>query len=368
MSINYTVRAGDTLYGIARRFGTSVERLLQVNNIANPNFIYIGQVLTIPEDGVPGVPDTAAENRETRLIDGLSYTIYTGDNWYRRGEEVLITLIKKNVTRRNITLTYRSGQRYDFVVRRGREEVWRWSRGRSFTQAISRVTLSPGESRVFRVTWNQRDNRGRQVAPGTYTITGFNTAERFARAGISITIGIRPEAAPTPEPTPTPTPSPEANILINPGFENWPDPAAAPVGWTGSNLYRTSLSRAGSFAAEMGAVHNARAELSQRVDIEPGRIYNLTWWSRENIQPGGVARYVLFVEVIYYNRAGQFVGRTEPSFSQEDIPEQSYQRYQLSTGRIPAGARVAEVKFTFEPSWSNNNTVKIDNVELRRVL
>ncbi len=371
MARTYTVRTGDTLYKIARRFGTSVESLLQANNIANPDVIYAGQVLTIPEEGVPGTPGGAAENRETRLIDGLLYTIDTGDNWYRQGEEVLITLVKKNVTARNITLSYRSSQRYDFVVRRGPErgEVWRWSRGRSFAQAISSVTLSPGESQVFRVTWDQRNNRGRQVAPGTFTVEGFNTAERFENTGISTTIRIRPEAAvPAPTPTPTATPCPEFNILLNPGFENWSDPATVPAGWTGSNLYRTSLSRSGNFAAEMGAVHNARAELSQTVDIEPGRIYNLTWWARENIQPGGVSRFTLFVEVVYYNRAGQFVGRTEPRFSQENIPDNSYRQYRLSTGRVPEGARAAEVKFIFEPSWSNNNTVKIDDVELRRLL
>ena len=31
---------------------------------------------------------------------------------------------------------------------------------------------------------------------------------------------------------------------------------------------------------------------------------------------------------------------------------------------ISAGARIAEVKFTFEPSGGNNNTVKIDSVEM----
>jgi LysM repeat protein len=44
----YTVRPGDTLYSIAWRFGTSVWAIASANGIANPNVIYVGQVLRIP--------------------------------------------------------------------------------------------------------------------------------------------------------------------------------------------------------------------------------------------------------------------------------------------------------------------------------
>ena len=43
----YVVQAGNTLSGIAARFGTTVQALAQLNNIANPNLIYVGQVLKI---------------------------------------------------------------------------------------------------------------------------------------------------------------------------------------------------------------------------------------------------------------------------------------------------------------------------------
>ncbi len=45
----YAVVAGDTLYAIARRFGTTVDALVKANNIANPNLIRVGQVLKIPK-------------------------------------------------------------------------------------------------------------------------------------------------------------------------------------------------------------------------------------------------------------------------------------------------------------------------------
>lgn len=44
---SYIVKRGDTLTQIARRYGTTVNRLAQINNIKNANKIYVGQVLFI---------------------------------------------------------------------------------------------------------------------------------------------------------------------------------------------------------------------------------------------------------------------------------------------------------------------------------
>ncbi len=46
--IYYSVRAGDTLAGIAYRFGTTVSAIVQANNIPNSRYIYVGQSLIIP--------------------------------------------------------------------------------------------------------------------------------------------------------------------------------------------------------------------------------------------------------------------------------------------------------------------------------
>ncbi len=54
----YTVQPGDTLYALARRFGVTVEAIVNANNIANPNLINVGQVLEIPGDGDGTQPPT----------------------------------------------------------------------------------------------------------------------------------------------------------------------------------------------------------------------------------------------------------------------------------------------------------------------
>ena len=43
----YTVQPGDSLYTIARRFNTTVPRLVRLNRLRNPNRIYPGQVLRL---------------------------------------------------------------------------------------------------------------------------------------------------------------------------------------------------------------------------------------------------------------------------------------------------------------------------------
>jgi LysM repeat protein len=64
----YTVKRGDNLTLIAARFGTTVSAIVQANNLQNPSFIYKGQELFIPGAVVPPVSGT-----------GVYYTVSPGD-------------------------------------------------------------------------------------------------------------------------------------------------------------------------------------------------------------------------------------------------------------------------------------------------
>jgi murein DD-endopeptidase MepM/ murein hydrolase activator NlpD len=44
----YTVKSGDNLYNIARKYGTSVDTLVRLNGIDNPSLLKVGQHLLIP--------------------------------------------------------------------------------------------------------------------------------------------------------------------------------------------------------------------------------------------------------------------------------------------------------------------------------
>lgn len=48
----YQVVAGDTLNSIANRFNTTVDELVSINNISNPNLILVGQILKLKRDNL----------------------------------------------------------------------------------------------------------------------------------------------------------------------------------------------------------------------------------------------------------------------------------------------------------------------------
>ncbi|HWQ41572.1 MAG TPA: LysM domain-containing protein, partial [Desulfosporosinus sp.] len=45
----YVVKKGDTIYKIAKRYGTTMQAIIKANNLRNPDLIYPGQILFIPE-------------------------------------------------------------------------------------------------------------------------------------------------------------------------------------------------------------------------------------------------------------------------------------------------------------------------------
>src|SRR5690554_4035011 len=46
----YTVRSGDTIYNIAKRYNTSLNAIIIANPEINPNLIHIGQQIVVPYD------------------------------------------------------------------------------------------------------------------------------------------------------------------------------------------------------------------------------------------------------------------------------------------------------------------------------
>lgn len=61
----YVVKNGDTLSGIASKYGTTYQKLAEYNNIENPNLIYAGQKIVIPTTDSSG---------------SITYTVQSGDN------------------------------------------------------------------------------------------------------------------------------------------------------------------------------------------------------------------------------------------------------------------------------------------------
>lgn len=74
-----------------------------------------------------------------------------------------------------LTLTFPSGQQFDFEIRNERgEAVYRWSDGKFFTLALTQLDLSPGEQ-TFAVEIPLSNKPGEAFAPGEYTLEGWLT-------------------------------------------------------------------------------------------------------------------------------------------------------------------------------------------------
>jgi len=62
----YKVAPGDNLSHIAKRFGTDVDTLLTLNDLSNPNQLFVGQVLDVPGQNIrnnaSAYPEMSAEN------------------------------------------------------------------------------------------------------------------------------------------------------------------------------------------------------------------------------------------------------------------------------------------------------------------
>ena len=68
----YTVVAGDTLWSIARRFGTTVEEIKRLNSLTS-DLLRVGEILKIPN----------VTNEETYFL----YTVVAGDTFFMRNNE-----------------------------------------------------------------------------------------------------------------------------------------------------------------------------------------------------------------------------------------------------------------------------------------
>lgn len=97
-SFTYTVKGGDSLYKIANVYGTTVDQIVKLNNLKNTN-LSIGQKLLIPENYPVG---------DVSLPEYINYTVKQGDTLYKiaTSNNVSVDTIKQDnaLTSNNLTI------------------------------------------------------------------------------------------------------------------------------------------------------------------------------------------------------------------------------------------------------------------------
>ncbi len=81
-SFPYTIKSGDTLFLLARRFNTTVEAIMKINPGIEPNNLQIGQVICIPQMAPPTPP----------CPNGFLYTIRAGDTFYKLSQQFNVSV------------------------------------------------------------------------------------------------------------------------------------------------------------------------------------------------------------------------------------------------------------------------------------
>jgi len=92
--IVYTVKAGDNLWDISRKYGVSVEVIIDINNFRDKDFLSLGQKLEIPAIG--GGVSNSNQKQEPTII---TYTVVKGDTLWsisQRYDVKMISIISVN--------------------------------------------------------------------------------------------------------------------------------------------------------------------------------------------------------------------------------------------------------------------------------
>jgi hypothetical protein len=108
-------------------------------------------------------PPSAADT----IIGGLATSFVPA----RIGDDATFELTMENTGTSMLELRFPSGFTHDFVVYDASErEVWRWSEGRLFTQALQTKQLKRGDVMRWAATWED-------APPGRYTVVATVVSE-----------------------------------------------------------------------------------------------------------------------------------------------------------------------------------------------
>lgn len=112
----HTIEKGETLWQIAQAHDVSLDELIDANpDITDPNDVWPGQILAIPEDSKPGVvvpnkqpcrpqrPSDSIEDWETQLPRPMIYVVKSGDTLYNLAQAFGLTVADIMAVNRQIS-------------------------------------------------------------------------------------------------------------------------------------------------------------------------------------------------------------------------------------------------------------------------
>jgi hypothetical protein len=123
----------------------------------------------LPSTSRPKRHDTAGARTDVKLDS--RFDVYVAP------QEVRFALNVKNIGGRHAELDFPNGQTYDIVVIDSvGHEVWRWAKGRMFTQNVQNKDLGGGD--VMRIAESWKPKTGRYTAIATLASSNYPVEQR----------------------------------------------------------------------------------------------------------------------------------------------------------------------------------------------
>ena len=89
----YTIKQGDNLYGISKKYHINEDLLAQINGLEKNDYIYPNQVIAIPKEGV-NIYITKEGDTLRGVVDGIqanmSVLLYENPNIYLLPDQIII--------------------------------------------------------------------------------------------------------------------------------------------------------------------------------------------------------------------------------------------------------------------------------------
>ncbi|MGE5507155.1 MAG: BsuPI-related putative proteinase inhibitor [Chitinophagales bacterium] len=225
-TITHVVEAGETIAGLAARYGVSPEALRVANHLLAGE-LHPGQPVVIPTvpteltvDSFPAsgwvpprawfrpeeaaalsgeAPEEPCERARSpvadrlwrirapfgaaslALVDHLLLALTASPERPGAGSPVTVRLLVINIGGSPLVLRYPTTQRAELVVLQENHEVFRASRGRLYAQMVQEVTLRPGQSELS-------VERFVPESSGAYRIVAANQALRPAQLSLELRV------------------------------------------------------------------------------------------------------------------------------------------------------------------------------------
>jgi len=138
-----------------------------------PNFKDLADIPEAVRPTIAALLNTGAASQQKATVtqDEVAYTLTTDRAVYGIDDPVDLTFTITNTGKEDVKFEFPTTQYYDFVIKRGDEQIARWSLGQTFVPNPQPLFLAGGKSMTFNTRWLQKDQDSHVVGPGTYNIS-----------------------------------------------------------------------------------------------------------------------------------------------------------------------------------------------------